>query len=162
MLGLTEQQLHELEFAAVLHDVGKIGVPAHILNKTGRLTEAEFAMITQHTVIGERIVSRIEYLRPLGPIIRAAHERWDGLGYPDGLAGEAIPLESRIVFVCDAFHAMISDRPYRARLSEDEALEELRANAGSQFDPAVVSAFVETQPAAGRAATRKKLRVTAA
>ena len=102
--------------------------------------------ITQHTIIGERIVSKIDYLHPLAPIIRAAHERWDGGGYPDGLAGEAIPLESRIVFVCDAFHAMTSARPYGQALSEAEALEELLAHAGTQFDPAVVTAFIETRP----------------
>jgi hypothetical protein len=109
----------------------KIGAPAHVLNKPDRLMDSERATITQHTVIGERIVSRIDHLRQLAPIIRAAHERWDGLGYPDGLQGEAIPLESRIVFVCDAFHAMISDRPYRARMSEANALQELRVYAGT-------------------------------
>jgi len=87
-------------------------------------------------------VSRIDYLSSLAPVIRAVHERWDGGGYPDGLAGEGIPLEARIVFVCDAYHAMTSDRPYRERLSEEAALEELRHNADSQFDPAVVDAFL--------------------
>jgi HD-GYP domain-containing protein (c-di-GMP phosphodiesterase class II) len=162
VLGLTKQQLRQLEFAAVLHDVGKIGVPAHILNKPDTLSESERAMITQHTVIGERIVSRIDYLRPLAPIIRAAHERWDGLGYPDGLLGEAIPLEARIVFVCDAFHAMISDRPYRAKMNEAQALYELRAYAGTQFDPAVVMAFAETRPVAGTMTARQTVRVFAA
>ena len=117
-IGLSEQDLRQLQYAALLHDVGKIGIPRQILEKPGKLSDAEFAVVTRHTLIGERILSRIDYLRSLAPVIRAAHERWDGRGYPDGLAGEDIPLESRIIFVCDAFHAMTSDRPYRDRLTE--------------------------------------------
>jgi HD-GYP domain-containing protein (c-di-GMP phosphodiesterase class II)/HAMP domain-containing protein len=148
-MGLSEQQLRHLEYAALLHDVGKIGVPAAILGKPGALTNEEFAVITQHTVFGERIVSRIEYLRPLAGIIRAAHERWDGHGYPDGLAGEAIPLEARIILACDAFDAMTSNRPYRATKGKKEALDELVENSGRQFDPAVVTAFVAAYRARG-------------
>jgi HD-GYP domain-containing protein (c-di-GMP phosphodiesterase class II) len=145
-MGLDDGQLRELEYAAVLHDVGKIGVPGHILNKPDRLTALEYTRMTQHTTIGERIVSRVDYLKPVARIVRAAHERWDGSGYPDGLAGEEIPLASRIVFVCDAFHAMTSDRPYRRALPVAEALDELQAQAGRQFDPRVVDAFVRVLP----------------
>jgi HD-GYP domain-containing protein (c-di-GMP phosphodiesterase class II) len=145
-IGLSDQDLRQLRYAALLHDVGKIGISRQILEKPGKLTEAEFAVVARHTLIGERILSRIDYLRSLAPVIRAAHERWDGHGYPDGLAGEAIPLESRIIFVCDAFHAMTSDRPYRSRLTEKAAVKELRDNAGTQFDPAVVAAFLAAWP----------------
>jgi HD-GYP domain-containing protein (c-di-GMP phosphodiesterase class II) len=146
-LGLSERDLRRLEYAALLHDVGKIGVPRHILDKPAALSAEEFAVVAQHTVIGERVVSRIDYLHSLAPIIRAAHERWDGQGYPDGRTGEAIPLMARIVFVCDAYHAMTSDRPYRERLTEEGARRELRRNAGLQFDPAVVDAFLSVVPA---------------
>lgn len=145
-LGLGGAELRQLEYAAVLHDIGKIGVPGHILNKPGKLSEEEFAVMARHTIIGEGIISRIDYLRPVAQIVRSAHERWDGGGYPDGLAGEVIPLASRIVFVCDAFHAMTSDRPYRSGLPLETALEELRSNAGRQFDPRIVEAFLGVAP----------------
>ena len=141
-LGLADAELRELHFAAVLHDIGKIGIPGSILNKPGKLTEDEFAVMAEHTVIGERILSSIEYLQPIARIVRSAHERWDGGGYPDRLAGDEIPLPSRIVLACDAFDAMTTDRPYRKAMPDDNALEELRANAGKQFDPAVVEAFM--------------------
>ncbi|HJW75388.1 MAG TPA: GAF domain-containing protein, partial [Thermoleophilia bacterium] len=145
-LGLSETDLRNLQYAAVLHDIGKIGIPGAILNKPDRLTEDEFAVMAEHTIIGERIISQIEHLRSIGHIVRAAHERWDGSGYPDGLGGDRIPLSSRIVMVCDAYHAMTSDRPYRKALSEDVALEELRCNAGTQFDPVIVGQFLDTWP----------------
>jgi HD-GYP domain-containing protein (c-di-GMP phosphodiesterase class II)/HAMP domain-containing protein len=145
-LGLCGPELRQLEYAAVLHDIGKIGVPGHVLNKPGKLSKEEFALVAEHTIIGEGIISRIEYLRPVAQIVRSAHERWDGAGYPDGLSGESIPLASRIVLVCDAFHAMTSDRPYRAGLPPATALEELRSNAGHQFDPRIVEAFLEVAP----------------
>jgi len=145
-LGLPEAELRDLQYAAVLHDIGKIGIPGAILNKPDQLTDEEFAVMAEHTVIGERIISQIAHLRSIGHIVRAAHERWDGKGYPDGLGGEAIPLSSRILLVCDAYHAMTSDRPYRKALAEDVALGELQRNAGTQFDPAVVDRFVETWP----------------
>jgi HD-GYP domain-containing protein (c-di-GMP phosphodiesterase class II) len=141
-MGLTEAELRMLQYAAVLHDIGKIGIPGHILNKPGRLSADEFAVMAEHTLIGERIISPIEYLRPVARIVRAAHERWDGHGYPDQLAGAEIPLASRILLVCDAYHAMSSDRPYRRALPLAEAVEELRSNAGAQFDPAVVAVFI--------------------
>jgi HD-GYP domain-containing protein (c-di-GMP phosphodiesterase class II)/HAMP domain-containing protein len=141
-MGLDDGQLRELEYAAVLHDVGKIGVPGHILNKPDRLTALEYTRMTQHTTIGERIVSRVDYLKPVARIVRAAHERWDGSGYPDGLAGEEIPLLSRILFVCDAYDAMTSDRRYRAAMPHEEARAELLGGSGTQFDPVVVEAFL--------------------
>lgn len=142
-MSLGENELRELRYAAVLHDIGKIGIPGHILNKPGRLSADEFAVMAEHTIIGERIISPIEYLRPVARIVRAAHERWDGHGYPDRLTGAEIPLASRILLVCDAYHAMTSDRPYRGALPLAEAVEELRGNAGTQFDPAVVAVFIE-------------------
>jgi HD-GYP domain-containing protein (c-di-GMP phosphodiesterase class II) len=142
-MGLDEGRLRELEYAAVLHDVGKIGVPGHILNKPDQLTALEYARVTQHTAIGERIVSRVAYLRPVARVIRAAHERWDGAGYPDGLIGAEIPLLARILFVCDAYGAMTSDRRYRRAMDDDDALRELTDGAGTQFDPEVVQAFLE-------------------
>ena len=145
-LGLTAPELRDLQFASVLHDIGKIGIPGNILNKPDRLTDEEFAVMAQHTIIGERIISRIEYLAPIGKVIRAAHERWDGRGYPDGLSGEAIPSPARILFVCDAFHAMTSDRPYRKAMPQEDAIEELRRHSGAQFDPKVVDAFVDVWP----------------
>jgi HD-GYP domain-containing protein (c-di-GMP phosphodiesterase class II) len=145
-LGLSERELRDLQFASVLHDIGKIGIPGNILNKPDKLTDEEFAVMAEHTIIGERIISAIDYLAPIGKAIRAAHERWDGRGYPDGLAGESIPRPARILFVCDAFHAMTSDRPYRKALPDEVALEELRSNAGRQFDPEVVEAFLGVWP----------------
>jgi HD-GYP domain-containing protein (c-di-GMP phosphodiesterase class II) len=145
-LGLTESELRDLQYASVLHDIGKIGIPGNILNKPDRLTDDEFAVMAEHTIIGERIISAIDYLAPIGKAIRAAHERWDGRGYPDGLSGDAIPRPARILFVCDAFHAMTSDRPYRKAMPAEEALAELRRNSGAQFDPDVVEAFLEVWP----------------
>jgi diguanylate cyclase (GGDEF)-like protein len=153
-LGLTLEQLDEVARAAELHDVGKIAIPDAILMKPGPLDEEEWAFMRRHTIIGERILGAAAALRPVGRIVRSSHERFDGQGYPDGLAGEDIPLGARIVSVCDAFHAMISDRPYRPALSKQEALDELKGSAGTQFDPRVVDAFLdalragEAQPAA--------------
>lgn len=146
-LGLSDEDLRTLRFAAVLHDIGKIGIPGAILNKPGRLTNEEFTRMAEHSTIGERIISHIDYLNAIGKIIRWAHERWDGSGYPDKISGDEIPLASRILLVCDAFHAMTSDRPYRQALPVDQALRELRQNAGSQFDPQVVEAFMAAHPA---------------
>ena len=152
-LGLSDGRLRQLQYAAVLHDVGKIAIPLTVLEKPGPLTDDEFRLMREHTVIGERIVSRIDYLRPLAGIIRSAHERWDGRGYPDGLADHSIPLEARIIFVCDAYHAMTSDRPYRKALSLAAARAELLAGSGSQFDPTVVEAFLAAccEPCAAQA-----------
>ena len=135
-LGLEE--LKRLELGALLHDIGKIGIPSEILSKPGRLTAEERAVMETHPALGERIIAPIDRLQEVGRIVRHCHERWDGRGYPDGLAGAEIPLESRIIFVCDAYHAMTTDRPYRKRLSHAEAARRLREGAGSQFDAGVV------------------------
>ena len=141
-LGLDDEALRELELAALFHDIGKIGVPSEIIRKPGPLTPEERAIMDQHTVIGEQILAPVVFLEPIRPIVRACHERWDGNGYPDRLAGEEIPMAARIVFVCDAYHAMTTDRPYRRALPGDEAVRRLEEGSGAQFDPAVVAAFL--------------------
>jgi diguanylate cyclase (GGDEF)-like protein/putative nucleotidyltransferase with HDIG domain len=141
-LGMDAEALRRLRFGAAFHDIGKLAMPEAILNKPGRLDPDERAKIEQHTVIGDQILAPIEFLDDVRPIVRHGHERWDGCGYPDRLAGSNIPLGARIVFACDAFDAMTSDRPYRSALPESVALEELRRNAGSQFDPQVVEALL--------------------
>jgi HD-GYP domain-containing protein (c-di-GMP phosphodiesterase class II) len=142
-LGMNAEQLDEVRRAAELHDLGKTAIPAPILNKPGPLNDEEWAFMRRHTIVGERILSAAPALTPVAALVRASHERWDGDGYPDGLAGEAIPLGARIVFVCDAFVAMTSDRPYSPARSPEEAIEELRRTAGTQFDPRVVEAFID-------------------
>jgi len=137
-LGLDERALKCLELGALLHDIGKIGIPSDVLAKPGRLTAAERKLVQTHPELGERIISPIDRLQGVRPIVRHCHERWDGHGYPDGISHEEIPLESRIIFVCDAYHAMTTDRPYRHRLSHREAVRRLAEGAGSQFDPKVV------------------------
>ncbi len=142
-LGLRGEELRTVRYGALLHDIGKIAVRSEVLNKPGRLTADEFEEIKQHTVIGAKMLERIPFFAPVQPIVRSAHERWDGKGYPDGLAAEEIPLGARIVCVCDAFHAMTSDRPYSRARSVGEAAAELRRCAGTQFDPRVVDALLE-------------------
>lgn len=141
-LGLDEDALREIEQVAVLHDIGKVGIPDSVLQHPGPLDEVGWASIREHPLIAERIVASIPELRYLGAALRAEHERWDGTGYPDGLAGEAIPLASRIALVCDAYHAMTSDRPYRPALPLSEALAELQAHSGTQFWPVAVEALL--------------------
>jgi two-component system cell cycle response regulator len=140
-LGLSEDELLEVRRAAALHDIGKVAIPDAILHAPRALTEDEWRYMRQHTIIGERIIAAAPELRGVGKIVRASHERWDGTGYPDRLAGEAIPLGARIVAVCDAYDAMITDRAYRRGRSPQKALEELERCAGHQFDPIVVGAF---------------------
>jgi diguanylate cyclase (GGDEF)-like protein len=142
MLGLRKHELEELARAAQLHDLGKLAVPDEILQKPGPLDEREWAFIRQHTLVGERILRATPALRGVALVVRSSHEHWDGSGYPDGLAGEDIPLASRIVMACDAYHAMTSDRPYRQARTSDAALEELQRLAGTQFDPTVVRVLV--------------------
>jgi HD-GYP domain-containing protein (c-di-GMP phosphodiesterase class II) len=142
-LGLDDHALKHLELAALLHDIGKIGIPSDVLSKPGRLTIEERRLIETHPTLGEGIIAPIERLQAVRPIVRHCHERWDGRGYPDGIAGDAIPLESRIILVCDAYHAMTTDRPYRKRLSHPEAVRRLNDGAGTQFDPSVVSVCLD-------------------
>ncbi len=141
-LGLDDAALRDLRFAAVFHDIGKIAVPEAILSKPGPLTPEEREVMERHTIAGEQILAPVEFLAGVRVLVRHEHERWDGAGYPDELAGEAIPLGSRIIFACDALHAMTSDRPYRAALSLEAAVAELRRHAGTQFDPGVVEALL--------------------
>ncbi len=148
-LKLEGEELDEVVRAAELHDVGKMAIPDEVLGKPGPLTKEEWAFVRQHTIIGERILSAAPALLPVAKLVRSSHERFDGSGYPDGLGGDAIPLGARIVAVCDAFHAMTSVRAYRPAIQVDDALAELRACAGSQFDPDVVTAFWEEIAALG-------------
>jgi diguanylate cyclase (GGDEF)-like protein/putative nucleotidyltransferase with HDIG domain len=143
VLGLPGDEVRHVELGALLHDIGKIRVPESILMKPGPLTDEQWAVMRAHPEVGERILAPMGSLEDVLPIVRSSHERWDGAGYPDGLAGEAIPLGARIVSVCDAYRAMVEDRPYRKALSRGDALEELRVAAGTQFDPDCVNALVE-------------------
>jgi hypothetical protein len=141
-LGFERSRRQELEFAALLHDVGKIAIPKEILHKPAALTDSEFEVMKTHTIEGQFMLDRVGgLLGRVGEIVRSCHERWDGTGYPDALRGEEIPLESRIVFAADAFNAMTTNRPYRNAMSQADAVAELRAGAGTQFDPAVVEAL---------------------
>jgi two-component system, cell cycle response regulator len=141
MLGMDPKRIVILVHAAEFHDIGKIAIPESILNKPGVLDADEWAYIRRHTLIGERILRAAPGMEEVAAVVRSSHERLDGRGYPDGLAGDAIPFEARVVSACDAFHAMISDRFYRAAISVDEALAELKRCAGSQFDAEVVRAI---------------------
>ena len=142
-LDLDRSVRQELEFAALLHDVGKIAIPKEILNKPAKLTDEEFELIKTHTVEGQVMLDRVGgLLARVGRVVRSCHERWDGRGYPDGLSERQIPLAARIVFCCDAYSAMTTDRPYRAAMSPEEAVVELRENSGTQFDPYVANALI--------------------
>jgi diguanylate cyclase (GGDEF)-like protein len=148
-LGLRDEDLDELKLVARLHDVGKIALPDAVLQKPGPLEVSEWAFVTEHTLIGERILAAFPSWQNVAKIVRSTHERWDGAGYPEGLAGTEIPLAARIVAVCDAFSAMTSPRPYSASANREAALGELRRCAGAQFDPQVVAVFcreVESAP----------------
>jgi diguanylate cyclase (GGDEF)-like protein len=143
LLELEGEELDSLIRAAELHDIGKIAIPDRILHKPGPLDEAEWELMHRHTAIGERILQAAPAMTPVAKLVRSSHERWDGTGYPDELAGEEIPLGSRIIFVCDAFEAMTEQRSYRRAMSPEEALVELRRCAGTQFDPRIVDLFAE-------------------
>ena len=143
-LDLSASERRLVEFGALLHDVGKIAIPNEIIQKPGSLDEAQWAVIKTHTLEGQRMLARIGGLmRRVGEVVRSSHERYDGQGYPDGLAGDEIPIEARIIFCCDAYNAMTTDRVYRPALSQSQALSELRAHAGTQFDPDVVEALAD-------------------
>jgi putative nucleotidyltransferase with HDIG domain len=140
-LGLPAAEVVRVRLAAALHDVGKMALPAAILEKRGPLSEHERQFVNRHTLIGARILQAAPDLSQLAEVVRSSHERLDGKGYPDGLAGSEIPLASRIIFVCDAFDAMTSERSYGAAMTAEAALAELRRNAGTQFDPVAVAAL---------------------
>jgi putative nucleotidyltransferase with HDIG domain len=152
-LGLDARTRQELEIAALLHDVGKIAIPNEILNKPAKLTDEEFDLMKTHTIEGQALLDRVGgRLARVGTVVRSCHERWDGKGYPDGLAGEQIPICARIVFCCDAYSAMTTDRPYRRALTTEAALDELRTNSGTQFEPRVVEALERVVTTIGAAA----------
>ncbi len=142
-LGMTPDELDEMARAAELHDIGKISIPESVLHKPAPLDREEWSLMHKHTIVGERILRAAPALVPVARLVRASHERWDGRGYPDGLAGNAIPLGARVIAVCDAFDAMVADRPYQKSMPVDDAIAELRRCAGTQFDPDVVDAFCE-------------------
>jgi putative nucleotidyltransferase with HDIG domain len=167
-LELSPERQRNLEFAALLHDVGKIAIPKEIINKPGKLDPQEWTIIKTHTLEGQKMLERVGgFMREVGLIVRSHHERWDGGGYPDGLVGEQIPLEARIITCCDTWNAMRTDRPYRKALAYDVAVSELVSNAGTQFDPRIVEAFVQLvapddrrQPVAARANLAPAVRPT--
>ncbi len=141
-LALNGEEISRIRTAALLHDIGKVGVPDEVLHKNGPLDDREWEIMRQHPAIGERILRAIPGLGDVARIVRHEHERWDGKGYPDQLAGAEIPVGSRIILACDAYHAMVSDRPYRKAMEHADAMAELTGHAGTQFDPEVVQALV--------------------
>jgi len=143
LLGLTAHAVERVGHGALLHDVGKLAIPHEILHKRGALDDEEWSVMAEHPVIGEGILRGLPQLAPLAPIVRHEHEHWDGSGYPDGLAGAQIPIGSRIILTCDAYCAMTTARPYRSALPEADAVAELRARAGTQFDPQIVDALLD-------------------
>ncbi len=162
-LGLSEDDRRLVEFGALLHDVGKIAVPKSIVNKPGPLDDDEWAVMRQHTIAGQRMLDKVGgSMTDVGAIVRASHERWDGNGYPDGVAGEDVPLPARIVSVADTFHAITTTRPYRRAQSPEAAIKELRDCAGTQFDPEVVDALVRVLARPGAATPSEFFARTAA
>jgi putative nucleotidyltransferase with HDIG domain len=150
-LGISDEaELRAIQAASLLHDIGKLAVPEHILNKPGPLTPAEFEQMKQHARIGADILAMVKFPFPVVPIVRHHHENWDGRGYPDGLTGEAIPLGARILAVVDCFDAVTSDRPYRQGMPVEEAIRVLRSRSGTMYEPRVVDRFIEIQPAVAR------------
>ena len=168
-VGLSELEIEAVKAGALLHDIGKIGVPAYILNKPGKLTEHEFEQMKMHTIIGADMLSNVDFRYPVVPIVRHHHERWDGRGYPDGLRGEAIPITARILTLVDNYDALRSDRPYKTGMTREEALAYIKQNAGTFFDPTLVEIFLamadelEVEAASFRdAPTGKRSKSTAA
>jgi putative nucleotidyltransferase with HDIG domain len=150
-MGLSEDETEKLRIGALLHDIGKIGIDGAILNKSGRLTEEEFEIIKRHPDIAANILGSLEFLAEVVPLVRHHHEHYGGGGYPMGLSGQEIPLGARIIAVADAFNAMTSDRPYRASLAREVAIQELIKHSGTQFDPEVVRAFLRVAEVAASA-----------
>ncbi|HJQ68261.1 MAG TPA: HD domain-containing phosphohydrolase [Blastocatellia bacterium] len=146
LLGCTQEEVEALKAGALLHDIGKIAVPDYILNKPGKLTQAEFEKMKIHPIAGAQILSRVEFPYPIVPVVRHHHERWDGGGYPDGLKGEAIPLTARIISVVDCFDAVREDRQYRKGMSREEAIDLIMGGSGTMYDPNVVGTFITNLP----------------
>ncbi|MET0762987.1 MAG: HD domain-containing phosphohydrolase, partial [Thermoleophilaceae bacterium] len=141
-LGFAGDALRNLNYGGLLHDIGKIGIRSEILQKPAKLTPEEFEEIKEHTNIGADMLARIPFFEDVVPLVRYAHERWDGNGYPTGLAAEAIPLGARIICACDAYNAMVTERPYKSPMPPEAAIAELRRTAGTQFDPVVVDTLI--------------------
>jgi putative nucleotidyltransferase with HDIG domain len=141
-LGLSETELRTVNYGGLLHDIGKIGIPSEIILKPLPLSDEEFDVIKQHTIIGADMLSRIPFFEEVVPLVRSAHERWDGAGYPDALAGDDIPLGARIICTCDAYNAMVTERPYKSAMPRGAAVAELARCRGTQFDPQVVDALL--------------------
>ena len=148
-LGVPREDMEVTRQTALLHDVGKVAIPDEILSKPEPLDESEWAFMQRHTIIGERIISAAPALEAVATLVRSTHERYDGRGYPDGLAGDDIPLIARIVAVCDAYDAMVTNRTYRRAFDRSRAISEVRRSSGTQFDPKVVEAFVSALEAVG-------------
>src|ERR1041385_9335520 len=146
VFGLSTNEIAALKAGELLHDIGKLAVPSHILNKPGPLTPAEFEKMKIHTVVGAQILGRVDFPYPVIPIIRHHHEQWDGRGYPDKLRGEQIPITARIISVVDCFDSVREDRPFRRSMTTDEAIALLRRGAGIHFDPVVVEQFIKHLP----------------
>jgi two-component system cell cycle response regulator len=142
-LGFDAEERDVLVRAGELHDIGKVAIPDEILHKAGPLNEGEWALMRKHTVIGERVLAAAPAMTGVAKLVRSTHEHWNGSGYPDGLAGEEIPLGARVILICDAYNAMTGNRPYGQTVTEEQAIEELRRSAGSQLDPRLVELFVE-------------------
>ena len=141
-LGLTDGEVRNLELAALLHDVGKIGISETILGKPGQLTDQEHYMVKQHSEIGEDIIGKVDFLKPIAASVRHHHERFDGKGYPDGLALDEIPLPARIISVAETYDFLTTESPFKEAFSKEQALEELQRSSGKQLDPEIVSTFV--------------------
>jgi len=156
-LGLPSDKVAVIGTAALLHDIGKIGIPDEVLNKPGRLDSEEWELIRGHPKLSATIIGHVPSLTPCLAAVLHHHERWDGLGYPSGLRGESIPLEARILAVADAFEAMTSPRPYRDRMSISDALEELRRCANNEFDPHLVDVFISIISAKGEIIPKKDM-----
>ena len=147
IMGVPKEQIRHIELGALFHDIGKIGIRDDVLNKNGKLTDAEYEHMKLHPIVAEQILSPIEELRPIVDIVKHEHERWDGTGYPDGLSGKQIPLGARLIAIADAWDSMVYDRVYRKALSHDVALTEIEKNAGSQFCPDCVKIFTDLERA---------------
>jgi putative two-component system response regulator len=142
-IGLSSAQVKAIRFGGLLHDIGKISIDDAILRKPGKLTEEEYAQIKRHPEYGARIIQAMRFAGDVGPIIRHHHERWDGKGYPTGLAGEEIPIGARIVAIVDAYDAMMTDRPYRSSLGLDETMRRMREGRGREWDPVLLDRFIK-------------------
>lgn len=156
-LGVPEADLRDFELAALLHDIGKIGVPSQVLSKEGKLDEAEFRQMQEHAALGGRILAAVSFLKDVAVYVRHHHEDWDGGGYPDGLAGEQVPLASRVIHIADAYDAMTSSRPYRKALPRAEAIRRIVADRGGQFDPAIADIFLQLEAEGALESIRRRV-----